>query len=155
MNLNINKSFFSNNSIVDVSLFVATIISLLVTNLAIYLLCKHNNLRMLVASLALQQVREVGMVTTQEEVTAECTCKIQIYAILALTITFFGLVMLAVLHSRKLKMCIGCLFSNAVKIMLFTSDVQYYVPIKLSKTVGSINLFKITSTIKLENVKLR
>ena len=126
---------------------------LLVTNLAIYLLCKHKKLRTLVASLVLQQVREVGTVTTQEEVTHEC--KIQTYIFLAITSTILGLVIFAVLHSTNLKLCRGHLFSNAVKIMLFISDVQYYVPIKLCKTAGSIHLFKITGTLKLENVKLR
>ena len=101
---------------------------------------------MLVTSLALQQVREVGAVTMQGEVTTEC--KIQIYIILALTVTIFGLVMFAVLHSRKLKLCRGCMLSNAVKIMIFISEVQYYVPIKLCKTAGSIHLFKITGKIK-------
>ena len=85
---------------VDVFLFAAAIISLLFTNLAIHLLCKHKKLRTLVASLALKQVREVGTVTTQEEVT-ECTFKIQIYIILALTVTIFGLLMFAILNSRK------------------------------------------------------
>ena len=66
----------------------------------------------------------------------------------------FGLVMVAVLHYRKSKLCRGCMFSNAVKIMIFISDVQYYVPWKLCKTVGSIHLFKITSTLKPENVIL-
>ena len=42
-----------------------------------------------------------------------------------------------------------------MKIMLFISDIQYYVPIKLCKTAGSIHLLKITGTIKPENVKLR
>ena len=42
-----------------------------------------------------------------------------------------------------------------MKIMLFTLDVQYYVAIKVCKTAGSIHLFKITGTIKTENVKLR
>ena len=46
------------------------------------------------------------------------------------------------------------MFSNAVKIMIFISDVQYYVPIKLCKTAGSIHLFKITGTLKPENIKL-
>ena len=69
--------------------------------------------------------------------------------------SIFGLVIFTTLHSRKLKLCRGCLFSNAVKIMLFISDVQYYVPIKLCKTVGSIHLFKITGTLKPENVKLK
>ena len=38
--------------------------------------------------------------------------------------------------------------------MIFISDVQNYVPIKLCKTAGSINLFKITGTLKAENIKL-
>ena len=46
------------------------------------------------------------------------------------------------------------MFSNAVKIMLFISYVQYYVPIKLCKTLGSIHLFKITGTLNSENIKL-
>ena len=86
---------------------------------------------MLVASLALQYVKEVGAVTTQEEVTTECN--IQNYIILALAVTVFSLVMFAVLHSRKLKLCRECMFSNAVKIIIFILDVQYYVPIKLCK----------------------
>ena len=46
------------------------------------------------------------------------------------------------------------MFSNTVKITFF-SDVQYYAPTKLCKTAGSIHLFKITDTIKPENVTLR
>ena len=46
------------------------------------------------------------------------------------------------------------MYFNAVKIMIFISDVQYYVPIKLCKTTGSIHLFKITGMLKPENIKL-
>ena len=46
------------------------------------------------------------------------------------------------------------MFSNAVKIMIFISDVQYYVPIKLCKTAGSIHLFKIAGMLKPETIKL-
>ena len=38
--------------------------------------------------------------------------------------------------------------------MMFILDVQNYVPIKLCKTAGSIHTFKITDTLKLENIKL-
>ena len=38
--------------------------------------------------------------------------------------------------------------------MIFISDVQYYVPIKLCKTAGSIHLFKISDTLNSENIKL-
>ena len=38
--------------------------------------------------------------------------------------------------------------------MVFISDVQNYIPIKLCKTAGRIHLFKITGTLKAENLKL-
>ena len=58
------------------------------------------------------------------------------------------------LHYRKSRHCIGHRFSNAVKIMIFISDVQNYVPIKLCKAAGSIHIFKIIGTLKAENIKL-
>ena len=38
--------------------------------------------------------------------------------------------------------------------MLFISDVQNYVPIKLCKTAGSKHLFKIKGTLNTRNIKL-
>ena len=61
----------------------------------------------------------------------------------------------AVLHTRKLRLHRGQLFSNAVNNMPFISNVQFYVPIKLCKTAVSIHLFKITGMLKPENVKLK
>ena len=69
-----------------------TAVSLLVTTLAIYLLCKHKKLRTLVASLTLQQVKEVGTVTTQKEINTEY----KILTCMGLTLTIFSLVMVAV-----------------------------------------------------------
>ena len=39
--------------------------------------------------------------------------------------------------------------------MLFISDIQNYVPIKLCKTTGSVHLFKIKGTLKTRNIKLK
>ena len=38
--------------------------------------------------------------------------------------------------------------------MIFISDIQYYVPIKLCKTAESIHLFKITGILTPDKVKL-
>ena len=62
--------------------------------------------------------------------------------------------MVAILHYRVSKFCRGCTFSNAVKIMVFISDVQNYIPITLCKTAGSIHLFKLAGMLKAENIKL-
>ena len=119
----------------------------------IYTLYKHNKLRTLVASLALQQVKEVSAVKTKEEEHRhECTS--QFYVILPLKITIIGLDIFAILQVKRIKLCRGQLFLNVVKIMLLISDVQYYIPVKLCKTTGSLHLFKITGMLTQDKVKL-
>ena len=39
--------------------------------------------------------------------------------------------------------------------MLFISDIQYYVPIKLCKTAGIIHLFKITGILTPDDIQLK
>ena len=104
---------------------------------------------MLKASLVLHQVKEVGTVM-QKEISSEC----KTLTYISLVLTILGLVMVAIMHYRKSKFCRGSTFSNAVKIVIFISDVQNYIPIKLCKTAGSIHLFKITGMLKPENIKL-
>ena len=71
-NLNTNKKLFSDNYIVDIFMFISVIVSLLATTLTIYLLCKHKKLQMLIASLVLHQIKEVGAELTQKESNSEC-----------------------------------------------------------------------------------
>ena len=120
----------------------------------LYILCKHNKLRTLLVSLALQQVKEVSASATKQEDNNMCTCTSQFYIILALIITIIGLVIFDILQVRRIKLCRGQLFSNVVKIMFFISDMQYYVPIKLCKTAGSVHLFKITGILMPDKVKI-
>ena len=114
-------------------------------------------LKSLVASHALQQVKVVGMVAKQEHVSIahECTCNIQWYTEIMLSISILGIVILIILKLRNLKPFRGYLFSNAFKIILFISGTQYYVPIKLCRMPGSIHLFKLTGMLTPENVKLK
>ena len=76
-------------------------------------------------------------------------------AYIGITLTILSLVLVTFLHYRKSKFCKGHRFSNAVKIMIFISDIQNYIPIKLCKTVSGIHLFKITGTLKAENNKVK
>ena len=70
-------------------------------------------------------------------------CTPQFYIILALSISIMGLVIFTILQVRRIKLCTGQLFSNAVKIMLSISDVQNYVPIKLCKTAVTFIYLKL------------
>ena len=67
-----------------------------------------------------------------------------VYIILVLSLAIISLTIFAILQVRRIKICRGQIVSNVVKIMLFISAVQYYVPVKLCKTAGSIHLFQIT-----------
>ena len=132
----------------DIFVFISSIISLISTTLIIYLLCKHKKIRTLIASLVLHQVKEVG--TTSRETNSECTT----LAYIGIILTILSLLIVMFLHYRKSRFCKDHRFSNVVKITIFISDVQNYVPIKLCKTAGSIHLFKIIGKLRAENIKL-
>ena len=148
MILNTSKNFFSDSYIVDIFVFISTMISLLTTALTIYLFYKHKKIRACIASLVLHQVKEVG--TVSQETNSEC----RTLAYIGIILIILSLIVVTFLHYRKSNFCKGHRFSNAVKIMIFISDVQNYVPIKLCKTTGSIHLFKIMGILKAENIKL-
>ena len=65
-----------------------------------------------------------------------------------------SMMIVILLHYRKSKFCRGYRFSNVVKIVLFISDIQHYIPIKLFKTSASPHLFKVMDTLNSEDIKL-
>ena len=154
-----NKNFFFSTYTLDICLFITAIITLVVTTIVMFILCKHMKLKSLVTSLALHQIIEAGMVAKQEHVSIakdiECTYKIQRYTILMLSLSILGIVIFIISKLRNLKLFTAHLFSSTVKERLFIFDAQYYVPIKLCRIAGSIHLFKITGMFTPENVKLK
>ena len=117
------KIFF-NSQVVKIFKFIVAIISIIATAVTIYTICKHNKLRALVTSLALQQVKEIKAEGI-EGADYKCKCTAQYYIILSLSIAMIGLIIFAILQLRRIKLCRGQLFSNIIKVMLFISDVQY------------------------------
>ena len=148
-----NKNFFTNNFIIDTFVFIIAIILVITTMTIIYTLCKHNKLRAIVVSLALQQVKKVKAEEVRDE-NYKCKCTSHFYVILALSIVIISLVVFTILQVRRIRLCRGQLFLNVVKIMFFISDVQYYILGKLCKTAGSIHLFKISGKLMIDNIKL-
>ena len=144
---NFNKNFFSNNYIVDIFMLTSSIISLISTILVIYLFCTHKHIRTLVASLILHKIKEIE--AGSNETNTEC----KTLAYIGIILTVLSLIIVTFFHYRKSRLCKGYKFSNMVKIMLFISDIQNYVPLKLCKTAGSIHLFKIKGTLKFKNIK--
>ena len=69
---NSNKTFFSNNYIVDIFMFTSSIISLISTTLIINVFCKHKHNRTLVASLILHKMKEVEANSNSKEISSRC-----------------------------------------------------------------------------------
>ena len=131
-------------------MFTSSIISTITVTLVLYLFCKHKHIRTIVASLLLYKAKEVEVRTPMKIDDSEC----RTLAYIAIALTLLSMMIVILLHYRKSKFCRGCRFSNIVKIVLFISDVQHYIPIKLCKTSGSLHLFKITGTLTTEDIKL-
>ena len=104
---------------------------------------------MLVASLILHKIK-VEANSNPEGTNYEC----RTLAYVGIILTVLSMIIVTFLHYRKSRLCRGYKFLNATKIMLFISDVQNYVPIKLCKTSGSAHLFKIKGTLKSGDIKL-
>ena len=131
-------------------MFTSSAISLISTTLVIYLFCKHKHIRTFIASLILHEIKEVEANSNPEEINSKC----RILTYIGIMLTVLSIVIIVFLHYRKSRLCKGYRFSNAIKITLFISDIQNYVPIKLCKTAGSIHLFKIKGTLKSRDIKL-
>ena len=84
-----------------------------------------------------------------------CTCNMQWYIMGMLTIITLGMPYLVSNKLRKSSFFKGHLFSNNTKILLFISNTQSYVPIKLCRVARSIHLFRIRGRLNSENVKLK
>ena len=143
------KNFFL-NKIVSIFTFTSSIISVITITLIIYLFCKHKHIRTIVASLLLYKAKEVEASKPMKLEDSECGT----LAYIGIALTLLSMAVVILMHYRKSKFCKGHRFSNIVKIVLFISDVQHYIPIRLCKTSGSLHLFKIIGTLTSEDVRL-
>ena len=90
----------------DTFMFISSITSLISTTL--------------IVSLVLHEVKEVG--ATSRGTNSECTT----LAYIEINLTILSLIIVTFLHYRKSRFCKDHRFSNAVKIMIFISDIQNY-----------------------------
>ena len=125
----------------------------MVTTKVMYIMCRHKKLKSLGTSIVLQQIRQADAVAKQEHFLMmhdiECTCKMQWYTIAKLGLVILGIIIFIVINARILKLFRGHMFFNAVKVMLFITDAQFYVPVKLCRTAGGILSFKITGKLSI------
>ena len=133
-------------------MFTSSIIFIITITLVAYLFSKHKHTRTIVASLILHKKEVDANSNHNPEIN---NCEYRTLAHLRIILTVLSMIIVMFLHYRKSRLCRGYKFSNAIKIILFISDLQNYIPVKLCKTSGSIHLFKIKGSLKSKDIKLK
>ena len=149
---NLKFRSFLNSFLDDVLIFTATLITLIITLIIIYMIYGQSKLKALVINIAMQRIKAVEATDVSDML---CTCKTQWYILGMLTIITLGMLYLVTDKLRKSSFFKGCLFSNNTRILLFISDTHSYVPIKPCRVAGSIHLFRIRGRLNPENVKFK
>ena len=138
---------FINSFLIDMLVFIAAILTVFIILVIIYIVTGQSKLKALVTTMALQRVRAVEALNTQN-------CNSELLKILMI----LNLVTVASLHLGKIKKSVffrGQPFSNMVKIKLFLVDTKSYVSLDLNKLARNTHLFKLTGELSLENVTLK
>ena len=137
-------SAFLSNYVADVLVFVAGILSVILTFVIIYMLCRQSKLKSLVANMALHHVKTIEAAALKENENCEFELmKLLIILNLAMTI-------LLVLIKIKKAECFRDVYSQ-----IFIVDNQSYVPLELNRIAGNVHLFKLTGALLIEYFTLK
>ena len=141
---------FLSSYIADILVFAAGILSVILTFVIIYMLCRQSKLKSLVANMALHCVKTIEAAALKENENCESgLMKFLIILNLATTI------LLVFIKIKKSKVFQGCLFTNMVKVNLFIADTQSYVPLELTRIAKNEHLFKLTCALLIESFTLK
>ena len=128
-------------------IFVMAVILVIIVFIVIKLVFKGEKMRAVVTNLAMIK----GVKAINKEIKNEVNSKYWII-IIWLSLILLCVIFLTIEKLYRMPIFRKYHYSNTIKIMIFLSDIKSYIPIKLCKTSGSIHLFKLTGSIKRENI---
>ena len=116
---------------------------MIATKIIMHIVCKYAKVKALVKSIAFQPIKGTHAIFCSINNSESCTCKAQWYTIGALILMIISLILFILATTRKCRIFRGHLLSNTVRVMLFFSDIEHYLSVKICKAAESIHLFKI------------
>ena len=129
--------------------FIMAVISLRIALIVIMLLFKGEKMQVLVTNFAM--LKGVKALTEGTKIGTNY----EYWIIIAwLSLILLDIMFLTIEKVHKMLIFRKYQYSNTIKIMIFISNIKYYVPIKLCKTPGSIHLFKLMGSLQREDVSL-
>ena len=95
------KHSFLDNYIMDIFLFIATILSMIATAAIVHIICKHAQLKALLTGIAFQPVKQSEAIFGSNDENEYCKCTAQWYKIAALASMILGLIIFILIPTRK------------------------------------------------------
>ena len=138
---------FLSSYMVDVILFVTGTLTVILTFIIMYMLCRQSKLKSVVANLALQCVKTVEAAAIKEF----NNCNLELIQLLNVILT----ILLVLAKLKKSKLFQGHIFTNMVKLKIFLANTQSYVPLELNSAAGNVHLFKLSGALTVEKFTLR
>ena len=108
---------FLNSFLADVLLFSAALVTIIITLVAIYVVCRQSKLKILVANIAFQHIKGLEAADPRYR-DIYCTCKMQWHIIGMLLIILLGMIYLVTNKIKKSNLFGGCLISTVTKVKL-------------------------------------
>ena len=127
------KHSFLDNYIMDVFLFIATILSIIPTAAIVPIICKHTQLKALLMGIAFQPVGQTDVLFGSNNENECCKCTVQWYTIAALASMIIGPIIFILGTTRKCRIFRGKLFSNTVTVMLFSQILNSMFQLNYAK----------------------
>ena len=126
-----NKKSIFNNIVMDIFLFIVTVLSMLATAAIIHLVCKHTKLKALVTGITFQPMKQTEALIDKANIIQNCTA--QWYAIAVLTLMVIGLIIYIFTTTQRCTIFKRRLYSSTLTVMLFFSDIKQYIPVNFAK----------------------
>ena len=142
---------FINSFLVDMLIFIATILTVFLIFVILYIITGQSKLKALVTTLALQRIRAMEALDTNRQAQSCNSGLLKILMIINLVIV----VLLLLSKIKKSAFFWRQPFSITVKIKLFLADTNSYVSLDLNQLARYTHLNKLTGELSLENVILK
>ena len=142
---------FINSFLVDMLIFIAAIMTVILALVIIYVLTGQSKLKALISTIDLQRIKALEALNTDKPVQ---NCNSGLLKILMI----LNLVIVVSLLLRKIKKSIffwGQPFSNMVKIKLFLANTKSYDSLNLNQSAWNMHLFKLMGELSPNDVVLK
>ena len=111
---------FLSSFLADILFFSAALVTMIITLVVIYMVCRQSKLKTFIANIALQSIKGIEAADPRYQ-DIYCACMMQWYIISMLLIILLGMIYLVANKIKKSNLFGGHLFSNVTKVKLFIS----------------------------------